>query len=106
MIIMEGQWFQNKLHGFGRCIDQYGNCYIGMYDHGQRKNYGQYFWANGDIYDGAWHKNQQYGYGTFYMDCCKHSYIGFWKKDALFFNRNLNDSPDDVILENYLDENA
>ena len=98
MIIMEGQWIQNKLHGFGRCIDSNGNCYIGMYDHGQRKNYGQYFWANGDIYDGAWHKNQQYGYGAFYMNCCHHTYVGFWKNDVLFLNKNKFDSSDEILL--------
>lgn len=33
-IIMEGQWKKNKLDGFGRCIDNLGNYYVGKYANG------------------------------------------------------------------------
>ena len=32
---------------------------------GQRNGRGQYYYLNGDIYDGAWKRNEKYGYGIY-----------------------------------------
>lgn len=50
--IIEGQWKNNYIDGYGRIIDQKGNCYIGEFKKGYRSGFGQFFWANGDIFQG------------------------------------------------------
>lgn len=55
--IIEGQWKDGKIHGFGRIIDSIGNVYIGLFDQGIRHGFGRYFWSKGNIYEGEF-KNQ------------------------------------------------
>lgn len=81
---MEGQWFKNKLNGFGRCIDKFGNCYIGYFKDGFRNHLGQFYSFNGDIFDGSWHMNERYGYGTFFFKSSLEAYIGFWKNGRIY----------------------
>ena len=65
-IIMEGQWKNGKLHGFGRTFDQNGGCYRGQYVDGMRSGPGAFYWTNGDIFDGEYKNNMQNGIGIFY----------------------------------------
>ena len=53
-MIMEGQFKDKELNGFGRCIVKDGCCYTGSYKNGIRSGVGKYHWANGNYYDGEW----------------------------------------------------
>lgn len=80
---MEGQWKDGKLHGFGRTIDQQGNCYIGLYENGLRSGEGCFIWANGDIFDGFYKNNEINGWGTLYYAKTGEACNGLWENGLL-----------------------
>ena len=100
-------WAKNMLNGFGRCFDNKGNCYVGNFLNGLRDQYGQYFWKNGNIYDGYWQTNYQNGYGTFYHYASGNSYIGFWKKDKIYqlnyLERKKSEEINGILTEGFYD---
>jgi len=76
--ILEGQWKQGKLHGFGRIIDEEGNCYIGEFADGLRDGQGRFIWKSGDIFDGYYSKGEIHGWGTFFYAASAEAYNGLW----------------------------
>ena len=84
-VIMEGQWQNGKLHGFGRTFDQYGNCYRGEYSCGNRSGSGSFFWPKGDVFDGNFKNNKQKGKGTFFFAETGEACTGIWDDDILDF---------------------
>ena len=85
--ILEGQWQQNQLNGFGRFFGPTGNSYTGEFIDGKRNGKGKYIWSNGDWYEGKWKNNVFNGYGTFYFAESKEFCVG---NDDAWFNGLLN----------------
>jgi hypothetical protein len=86
--ILEGQWRDGNLDGYGRIINSDGNCYIGMFDNGKKSSDGKYFWANGDLYDGKWFNDRFHGEGTFYLETSKECFHANWNHGKIIDNPN------------------
>ena len=46
----------------------------------ERHGKGVYFYPNGDVYDGDWHKNMKHGYGQYVFQSGK-TLVGYFEKD-------------------------
>ena len=60
----EGQYYQDKKHGYGVFKWQSGNLYRGNYFDDERQGYGEMFWTDCSIYKGEWVRGIQHGFGT------------------------------------------
>ena len=61
-------------------IDDYVT-FRGTYSSGQRNGEGTFFYANGQIYRGAWKDDMRHGKGTLYGPTCEPIYSGSWRAD-------------------------
>ena len=64
-MIHSGQFKENKMHGFGRCIYKDGRCHIGYYKDDERNGYGKKIYSSGNIYYGYFKDGKRNGYGKF-----------------------------------------
>lgn len=63
-----------------------GTSYYGQYIQGERKEFGVYFYENGDKYIGAWHKNAMEGLGFKVTKAGEVIEKGFYKSGKLILN--------------------
>lgn len=59
----EGEYKNDKKHGFGVFKWKSGNKYKGGYQDDERHGYGEMYWTDGSSYKGMWHKGIQHGKG-------------------------------------------
>jgi len=59
----EGEYLDDKKHGYGEFKWQSGGWYKGFYAHDLKQGYGEMHWADGSIYRGTWDKGVQNGLG-------------------------------------------
>ena len=78
--VMEGQWSNDKLNGFGRILLPNGNHYIGSFKNNLKDGYGVYTWYNDNYYEGNWNDNQQDGAGKFFHAENRKIWIGKFSK--------------------------
>lgn len=74
--IYEGDFFNDKRHGFGMCIYPNGDVFTGDFVDEKYKGKGVYKYAEGDIFWGAYDHGQRNGYGE-----CKYSSGDFYQGD-------------------------
>lgn len=79
----EGQWKDNKRHGFGTFYWADGEHYVGEYVNDKRQGTGTYFWPNGEKYVGQWKNDKRSGKGVFYGKDDKVIANGVWLEDEL-----------------------
>jgi hypothetical protein len=60
-----GNWKENKMHGYGVFKWPDGRIYRGDYKEDKKHGKGSFTWPDGKCYDGDWHEGKQHGYGTF-----------------------------------------
>ncbi|XP_068100669.1 radial spoke head 10 homolog B isoform X2 [Hyperolius riggenbachi] len=72
-------WFLKRVPG-----SQYSlrNEYVGNFVNGERHGHGQYFYANGAMYDGEWKNNKKHGMGKFVFKNGR-IYIGEFANDQI-----------------------
>lgn len=59
-----------------------------------RHGKGKFYYQDGGMYDGNWHKNKMDGYGTLYYQSGQLAYQGMWKEDKFQGKGKLfNESP-------------
>lgn len=99
--VYEGQTFENKRHGHGKCHYSNGSVYEGSWNYDKMEGFGSlkipkegiyqgefmdnvfsgegaFIYENGDVYKGKWANNKKEGYGT--MEFANgESYLGEWK---------------------------
>ena len=80
MTLIEGQWLNDELQGYGRCIQALGDCYTGYYQDGKRHGSGKFQWYNGDWYDGQWQDHYQHGRGIFHHHESGHTFFGYFSE--------------------------
>ena len=73
--IYEGEWRESRINGVGRCtyFDEGGNRteeYIGQFRDNLKHGYGEYKWANGQVYKGEWECGQLKSTGVFVERSC------------------------------------
>lgn len=56
----EGEYLDDKMHGYGELAYRSGDLYKGTYHHGHRLK-GHYTWSSGCSYDGEWKDGLQHG---------------------------------------------
>ena len=56
--IYEGQFKNNKLHGFGRWMQSDGDCYIGQWKDGMRHGFGKKIKFNGEVEEGLFEEGR------------------------------------------------
>ncbi len=61
----EGDWSEDKLHGFGTYKFTSGAVYTGMWEEGKMCGKGLMVFADGTKYDGDWGNNMMNGEGTY-----------------------------------------
>lgn len=61
----EGSWDRDRKHGEGRCYFPDKSFYFGQMKQDVMDGYGQYTWANGDVYQGNWKNGRFEGGGKF-----------------------------------------
>lgn len=59
----EGEWKEDKKHGFGTLEWKNGSKFQGFFKEDQRTGHGQMTWINGDFYDGMWLNGKMHGKG-------------------------------------------
>ncbi len=79
--VYEGDWKDNKRHGFGHYKWADGESYKGEYKDDHRHGTGIYFWKNGQRYEGGWADDMREGEGVVYHSTGKEKLRGVWKKD-------------------------
>jgi len=62
----EGEWLNDKPHGYGVMRYADGNQYFGNFMDGKRSGSGKMLWENGSRYEGTWLLDQPEGKGTFW----------------------------------------
>lgn len=77
--ILEGQWLNGQLNGYGREISAEGDCYLGNFKDGKRHGKGIMFYQTKDIYEGSWFENYYHDSGTFYYAQSHELLKGQWK---------------------------
>ena len=80
----QGEWLQNKKHGFGNMI--YGGIgeYYGQFENGKRNGQGWFRYVRtGNSYNGNWVNGQKQGYGEFVFDKTKMKIAGNWEKGKM-----------------------
>eukprot|EP01035_Chromulina_nebulosa_P020109 gene20109-26109_t len=66
--IYEGNWNNNKYHGYGKIKFTDGGKYEGIFSNGLYHGKGKYEYANGKVYDGNWVNGVYEGYGRLSND--------------------------------------
>ena len=66
--IFEGAWKDDTLCGFGRHIDNEGNCYEGQFVKGVKEGKGEIIWKTGKKYIGSFKNDKPHGKGIFYVN--------------------------------------
>jgi len=59
----EGDYVDDKKHGWGHFEWESGNSYSGMYIGDERQGFGEMQWTDGSVYRGTWDKGVQHGVG-------------------------------------------
>lgn len=63
--VYDGEWFNDRAHGYGIKTFLNGDFHEGEYRHDVRELHGIYQWANGDEYDGNWDAGELSGLGIY-----------------------------------------
>ena len=61
----EGDWVDDKMHGYGRYQFTSGGVYTGQWHEGQMQGQGKIVNADGTSYSGDWHGNRMHGEGLY-----------------------------------------
>jgi len=61
----EGDWAEDKMHGFGRYTYTSGAVYTGQWVEGHMQGRGKMIYADGTSYEGEWSDNQMHGEGIY-----------------------------------------
>ena len=77
----DGEYSEDKKHGYGVFTWASGNVYKGYYKDDERDGEGEMHWTDGSSYNGAWVKGIQHGYGRMVF-------------------------PDGIVKEGYFDHNV
>jgi hypothetical protein len=56
---------EGEADGYGECINEFGDMYIGQWKEGEMEGYGEYMFASGCRYQGQFSHNKKHGHGTF-----------------------------------------
>jgi len=73
----EGDWEDDKMHGFGVYKFTSGAKYEGQWNHGEMHGIGTMVYADGTSYNGSWEHNLMHGEGT-YTDLDKVEWAGIF----------------------------
>lgn len=76
-----GDWQENKRHGYGVYNWKDGVRYEGEFRQDKREGKGSYYWPSGERYVGLWKNNQRHGQGVLYDKDGNVSYDGNWDND-------------------------
>ncbi|WP_166333201.1 MORN repeat-containing protein [Sphingobacterium chungjuense] len=76
-----GDWQQNKRHGYGVYNWKDGVRYEGEFRQDKREGKGSYYWPSGERYVGLWKNNQRHGHGVLYDKDGNVSFDGNWESD-------------------------
>ena len=85
-----GEYKDNKMDGFGSCYNSSGVLiYEGQWKSNQIHGTGTYIWSDSKKYVGEFRNGKKHGYGSFYLDG-ELVYEGTWKFDKpSIFGRSL-----------------
>jgi len=73
----DGDWSEDKMHGYGRYQYSSGAIYTGQWCEGMMHGSGKMVYADGTSYDGEWRQNLMHGEGN-YIDCDKTAWEGIF----------------------------
>lgn len=73
----EGDWCEDKMHGYGKYTFTSGAVYNGFWNEGKMNGKGKMVYADGTSYDGDWVNNLMHGIGTF-IDADKVEWSGIF----------------------------
>ncbi len=80
--VLEGEWGNGLLHGWGRYTFANGGRYIGELKYGVKHGFGKYTYSNGDKYEGEFKDDQFHGRGAF-KAVLGHQYYGEYKENKM-----------------------
>ena len=80
-VIFEGEWLNNRPHGFGKNFYPSGGIYEGSFTDGLPNGYGRFINANGDYYQGEVKYGRGNGEGIYVTEDIV--YRGFFKDNVL-----------------------
>jgi len=63
----DGDWHEDKMHGFGVYNYANGDIYEGEWEHNLHSGYGKYLFTDGSRYEGEWKEHKMHGSGK-YLD--------------------------------------
>ena len=63
--VYEGNYKNNKKHGYGKNTWANGDVYEGNFENGNQHGYGKVTWSSGTVYEGNWEKGTRHGYGKY-----------------------------------------
>jgi hypothetical protein len=78
--VYDGEWKDDKRHGFGTHTFANGNSFTGTFFEGAKHGKGVYHYANGDSYDGEYDMDKKHGKGI-YKFSSGAIYDGDWNND-------------------------
>ena len=104
-IILEGEWEDQTLNGYGSEYSDNCTYYQGTFNNNMKNGIGLYRWNDGTIYKGEWENNQMtgygiiiykddkiycgqvnngvmHGYGEFYWGSERKKYVGYYENDT------------------------
>ena len=104
-IILEGEWEDQTLNGYGSEYSDNCTYYQGTFKNNMKNGIGLYRWNDGTIYKGEWENNQMtgygiiiykddkiycgqvnngvmHGYGEFYWGSERKKYVGYYENDT------------------------
>lgn len=76
----DGEWENDKYHGFGTYYSDNKKIYEGEWQHGERHGRGIYYYDEIISYDGEWQNGKRNGKGIYYNNGLKF-YEGDWQND-------------------------
>ncbi|XP_014615012.1 PREDICTED: MORN repeat-containing protein 3-like [Polistes canadensis] len=84
----EGNWFCGQKHGYGVLSKIYKNSsirkiYAGYWMIGKKEGFGNFWYENGDYYEGDFHCDKRHGYGRIWYQNGDY-YQGFWRNDLSY----------------------
>lgn len=83
--LYEGEWKNNKRHGYGKMIYFNGDIYEGEFKNDTQDGYGEMKYANGVRYKGHWSDDYRHGFGELVG-----LYSGIWVDDRCIKKKRNN----------------
>lgn len=81
MLVLLGEYVENKRHGKGKETDAEGNIFDGQFENGDFVK-GKVFYSNDDIYIGEFKDDARHGRGKFIRFEDGEEFEGMWEDDV------------------------